>query len=319
MSGRALLLIALAGALGASSLRAQEPDTARVVDPRAQEQERERPRPPQDTTRAVQDTLAPARPAYVPPRFALSLTVGTIGIGTLQAQPALAERVTGAGAVTDSVLLARSVEADRGLAVGASALWSLGPRWAVRVGAELGRATLGSTYEGEDDLYVDAANQLAAEDEVDATMLALEAAVRMRLPSSRRAQPYVEVGAFTTRWSTDEDRPGIPLAEGVQRVGAHAAVGAVIPLWGALSATVQATDRVYRTPLDAAPGGTAGPAGSTLAVTLLAPGEAAYADEEYTLVNSLQLDLGLRFTAGSAAVPPPDPAGAPVSTSPTGR
>lgn len=302
--------------LGTGTVAAQEPDTTRAAQPR--EQEREQP-PPTDTAAAPTDPIREPPSPYVPPRFAVGLTVGTAGMGTLQVQPVLAERLDRFGTALDSVMLSRSVEADRALMVGVSALLSLSPSWAVRAGVGVGRTTLRTAYDGEDDLYVATAERLGAMEEMEATLLAVEAALRVRLPSSRRAQPYLEVGAFGLRWKADEDRAGIQLAGGVRRLGAQAAVGAVVPLAGWLSATIQATDRVFRTPVDPAPDGTPGVAGSTLALTLQAPRAYPYADEGYTLTNVLQLDLGIRITGGAEAAPPPGPAGSPESTSPTSR
>lgn len=317
MPGRALLLVTLLCGLGTGALSAQEPDTTRAALPRDQERDQER--PVADTTPPAPDTLPEPAP-YVAPRFAVGLTFGTAGLGTLQSQPVLAERLDLSGTPRDSVMLTRSVEAERGLMVGATALLSLSPAWAVRAGIGVGRTTLRTAYDGEDDddLYVATAERLGAMEEVDATLLAVEAALRVRLPSGRRVQPYLEVGAFGLRWDADEDRAGIRVG-GVQRIGAQAAVGAVVPLTRRLSATVQATDRVFRTPVDPAPAGTPDAAGSSLALTLQAPGAYPYADESYTLTNVVQLDLGIRITGGAAAGPPPGPAGSPASTSPTGH
>lgn len=319
---RPALLTALLVVGGSSPVDAQEPDTV------------------PDTTRQ-EPAIAPTAPAYVPPRFALSLSVSTFGFNTLQSQPVLARdplaahaegsstprdwwwpesRATALGTVMDSSTLGRSVEAEGGFQVGASGVLGLGPVWAVRLGAAVGRTTLRTRYEGEDTPLQGAASRLAGTEASDATVLSAEAALRMRLPSARQARPYLEVGASAIHWQAGAPLPGAPgLGAGVRRFGGLAALGVDVPFSHRLAATAQATRRVFRTPLDPAPAGTAAASSSTVDLTFRSPPADLFADGARELSSALRLELGITMGLGGAVAAPPDPVGPAGSPSPPGR
>ena len=260
---------------------------------------------------------------YVAPRFAVAVTLGTPGLGDLYARPAVVDRVVldDAGkVVADTDLLTRTVRAEGGFQAGMSAILSLDDAWAVRIGGSYGRTTLTAAYGGPDSAAaaVEAVSRLADEESGELRTTSLEAALRYRVPSARRAQPYVELGAAVLRWKGD----GGPAAEGVREgetaIGATAAVGVVVPLTDWLSGEVQAETRVYRNPVRPAPAGTAGPRSSIVAVTIGGTEGALFGDADREVVGGGRLAVGLRVGLGRAP-PPPEPPEPPASSSPPGR
>lgn len=298
MSRGTLLGVAILALGGMAPLDAQIPDTL-----------------PRDS--AAQPP--PAAPAYVPPRFALSVTLGTLGFGTLQRQRVLATRVNSAGEALDSAVLNRAVEAERGLQLGVSGVFHIDRTWAVRLGVGVGRTTVRPEYKGEADLFTAAAGRLAATEASDATLMMLEAALRMRVPSVRRAQPYVEVGGTVMHWKAGAVAGTPKLDDGVQRMGAVAAAGVDVPLTERLAGRLQATSRVFRTPVDPAPAGMAGPGTSTMTLTFMRPETDPFADDSHELTTTLRLELGISLGIGGTVEALPDPAEPGASPSPTRR
>lgn len=295
------LLVAALAAWVVVPLAAQEPDTV-----------------PQDTSE--QQEAAPPEPTYAPPRFALSLTAGTLGFSTLQSQPVTATRINAAGEALDSTVLSRAVGSDRGFQLGASGTFSLDHAWALRLGLTVGRATIRPEYQGDAALFAATATRLAATEVTDVTLLGLEAALRMRIPSARRVQPYLELGGSVMRWRGGAGGAGTPaLGEGVHRMGGLAAAGLDIPVTDRLAARLQATTRVFRTPVDPAPAGTAGPATSTMTLHFARPETDPFADSLQELTTTLRLELGISLGLGGTVEAPARPVAPAASPSPTGR
>ncbi|MFW5951363.1 MAG: hypothetical protein ACOCVZ_04535 [Gemmatimonadota bacterium] len=309
MSRAQSVLLLLLLAAGGGALGAQEPDT--IPDPT---------RAPTDSAPPLaQDTTPAPRPAYVPPRAAFSLTVGTLGLGTLQRQPVLFMRRDPAGDVPASATLNRSVEADGGAHLAAAVTASLSRAWAVRLGAGVGRATLRTGYSGQDSLFVRTARAVSDRESVALSILSLEAALRFRIPSTRRAQPFVELGIASLGWAVDGALPGGEGLSDARRTAALAAVGAIVPVTGPLAARIQASTRVFRTPLDPAAEGAAGLTSSTLTASFLDPPGDGFADTARELIQTARLELGLTFQWGTVPEPPPDRSGTDASPSSPGR
>lgn len=298
----ALAALATLAAFTAAPLPAQQPER---TDPRTQEP---RERVPQDEV-PDQDTAAAAVPApYPPARFSLALSLGGLGNRPLQSQTVLAERRDAAGTVLGSAILGRSMDAEGGFEVGIAGTLSLGPTWAVRVGAGLGRTTFGVAYNGDDDLFVTAAGHLAGREAVYVTLVTLDAALRMRIPSTRRAQPYLELGAASMTWRGSSPLAGAPaLDDGVHRIAGTAAAGVVVPVRNRMAAQLRVSSRTYRTPVGTTPAGDPGVSSSTLAITFAAPETRPFADPALELTTALRLDLGLSLALGGPI--PTDPPG----------
>lgn len=320
----ALLLLGLAG----TPLAAQEPDTT----PALPDPEEAGALPPADSATqgmaprsgaSAQDTVParPERPPYVPPRYALSMTLGTAGLGTLQRQPVLARRINAAGATLDSTYLSRAIEGGRAVQLSVSALVSLTPSWALRLGAMADRATLRPEFRGgeEDDLFIGAARRLANAQETHVTMLGVEGAIRLRIPASRRAQPYLELGASAVRWDADDALNAAgDLTDGVMRVGGLAGVGILVPFGDRFAARAQAMSHAYRTVLEPASAGTPAGRGRTLSLELVDSPATAFADGAHELTTTIRLELGLSVRLGAALPVPPARSTPPASTSPPG-
>ncbi len=243
---------------------------------------------------------APATPPPPVPSFSVSLTFGAMGDRPLQGQPVLAERRDAAGNVLQSASLGRSLEAEGGFEVGISGLMTLDPAWAVRLGAGIGRTTFGVSYNGEDDVFVAAAGHLAAGEATPVTIVVLEGALRLRIPSTRQAQPYLELGATSIRWHADSPLSGADgIEDGVHRLAGTAAVGVEIPLRDRLSARLHASARTYRTPLDVTSAGTESASSPTLSVTFADPAATLFADAAQELTTAFRLDLGLTLAFGT--------------------
>lgn len=274
---------------------------------------------PPDTA-AEEPSATPPAPDYSPPRLALSVTVGRLGFGTLQRQPVMARRVTAAGEVVDSTVLSRAVEAGSGLQVGVSGVLHIDRIWAIRLGTSVGRTTVRPEYEGEAALFAATAARLAETEATEATLLTVEAALRMRIPSSHWAQPYVELGGSAMRWRTGTGIAGTPaLEDGVQRLGGMAAVGLDVPVGDRIAVRFQATSRVFRTPADPAPAGLQGPASSTMTLTFTRPEPEPFADPYRELTTTLRLELGVSLALGGTVAAPRDPDVPAASPSPTRR
>lgn len=283
---RLLVLVAGLAPWSAAPLAAQEPDTLR--DPRA--------RPEQGELTAVQDTapLETPAPAYVPPRYSVSVTIGRPGGGVMQVQPVQLTTLDEAGLPVDSAVLRRSVEAGDGVQLGVSAVYGLGPAWGVRVGASVGRISLRPHYDGDEATLEDAAPALAADEGADVSTFIVEGALRMRLLSSRRAQPYLEIGASWLRWSTD---PGagaaVDLPGGEHRLGAVGGAGVLIPFTDRLSARVQVQTRAFRTPVAPRAAGSEALSSATHVVTFAPPSTGLFADGIRELYSTTRLEVGI--------------------------
>ncbi len=293
MRPAALLVAATLAALAAPAVRtvaAQEPDTVSAT--------------PADTV-----PPAPTRPEYVPPRYAISVVGGRPGAGTAQEQPVLAIRFDETGTVADSSLLQRTLEADGGFQVAASAIVSLTPRWAVRMGAGAGRLTLRPRYDGGDSTFAAATSTLTETESGEVSLFFLEGALRMRLKTRVRPQPYLEVGASSVRWTADEPPAGAAeLADGVTRFAALAAVGVLIPVNQRISARIHVETRAFRTPLGPRPAGSDGPAVDSMSLTFLAPDADRFSDNAQALYSTTRLDVGVSFGFGAMPRSPATPA-----------
>lgn len=282
-----LSLLALLALVAAAPVRAQEPE------PPARDQEPPAPEP------VTQESTAPPVPGHAPPRFALSVSVGRLGDRALQSQTVIAARRDAAGTVLETTTLTRGLDAEGGVEVGLAGLMSLGRVWALRLGAGIGRTSFDVDYSGEDEIFVAAASHLAAGEETEVTVVSVEGALRMRLASSRRAQPYLELGAASMHWTSSTPLPGAAsLSDGVHRLAGTAAVGMIVPVRDRLSAQIHGSVRTYRTPLDPAAVDTEGPASSTLAITFADPETAPFADPALELTTAFRLDLGIRMAFG---------------------
>lgn len=295
---RPLLALATAVALGAGarSAAAQEPP-----DPLGQE-------PGADTVEAT-----PA-PVLVPPRLSLVVTVGTAAIGTLQTRPFRASLVALEAAppwiARDTATLSRSLVVDGGFHAGASVVLSLTPTWAARLGGGVTRASLVEEFGGADDRFLEAARALVGTQDRPLQVLDVETALRFRIPSSRRVQPYLELGALATRWSTDGALPGAEsLDGGVTRFGAMAAVGGTVALGERLSLALHASSRTLAAPLG-------GPVASeeteprlALGLTALDEPGTAFSDSRREILGSTRLEVGLSLNLGQVGEADPDRSG----------
>lgn len=289
--------LALIGLAFAASATAQEPPVGA--------------RPPRDTV--VQDTvptdtlLAPPTPVGPAPRLSLTAHVGTFGIGDLQQQPVLAVRRTPGGVVTASDTLQRVIRVGGGFQVGASAVWSIDPTWAVRLGLSWGRSSLEASYsDGDDALRADVA-AIAGPGEVDARVLTLESALRFRIPSQRRVEPYAEMGVGAVRWSVEgEGFPGAEHPDAETRPAVLAAVGVRLPLRAGLSGHFAISGRWFRTPLGTALAGTPVGEGDTVEVRFAAPGALPFADSALELTRGFRLEAGFSLELGRVIPRPRD-------------
>jgi hypothetical protein len=314
----ALLLALSAGPL-ASTGAAQE---------RVERERRER-REPRDTIprdSILRDTVIaqPEPPAlgYDPAALAFELTVGLPGSGNAQRQPATVWRTDLQGTVLDSARLTRSLAVRGGVVATVAAVIGLGPDWAVRGGLGLATARAQVAYGGPDadSLLVSAANAVPTPGTA-LMLVALETGVRYRIPSRKRLQPYLELGAAYVSWHARGTASGLQSELG-GRFEATAGLGGVIPLNHRFSARIHATTRVFRTPV--------GPrtAGDTLGsrvvpgwpptrkdgyrrtiVTAEAPARSPFADGALELLSLVRLQLGLSYDIrppGKEATPAPD-------------
>lgn len=273
----------------------------------------------QDTIPTERDTAGAAViPAYVPPRLALSLTVGRPAVGDLQWQPMLAERTDLSGAVLGTSTVTRSVRADGGFSAGISGLVSLGPVWAVRLGVTRATATLETGYESADPVYEAAASAIADRESTRLTTLTAEGVIRFRMLSTRVLQPYMELGAVAVYWSTDEGLASAGTVQGI-RYGVMAGLGAMVPLTDRFSGRVQATTLMFGTTLEPTEAGTPGVTSSALTLTFQDPVGAGFADAAREVARVTRLELGITAGFGSVRRPPPDPSGTAAPPPPPSR
>lgn len=267
-----LVLVAGLNPWGAPPLAAQDPDT--LTDPQA--------------------VLEAPAPAYVPPRYSVSVTVGRHGGGVMQTQPVQLTTLDEEGLPVDSTLLLRSVEAGDGVQLGVSALYGLGPVWAVRVGAAVGRISVRPRYDGDEAILEDAASALATDGGSDVSTFLVEGALRMRLLSSRRAQPYLEMGASWLGWSTDDGAAAaLDLPAGERRLGAVGGAGVLIPFTDRLSARVQVETRAFRTPVATRATDSEALSSATHVVTFAPPSTGLFADDTRELYSTARLEVGI--------------------------
>ena len=272
---------------------------------------------------APRDTVVAPRPGlgYTPPRFSLAGYIGRPGSGPAQSQPVRASRRDLTGVVTDSTLLTRTVEIRGGWHGGVAATLGLGRDWAVRLGAGYSTAMLATEYSGESEIFVASANELAGS-EVALRVASLESALLYRIPSSRRIQPYLELGGAVSRWSTDGLLPGMEsLRSAVTRLEALAGVGGIIPLTPRISARVHASTRVFQTPVQVAAAGDTLASGATLVLVSRPAATTAFADATREAVDLLRLQVGISYDLGRGVSEPAARTreGAPGTTSPSGR
>ncbi|MDX1673404.1 MAG: hypothetical protein R3314_01285 [Longimicrobiales bacterium] len=257
---------------------------------------------------------------YTPPRLSIAGFVGLPGSGPAQSHPVRASRRDLTGVVIDSTLLTRSVEIRGGWHGGVAATLGLGRDWAVRLGAGYSTATLATEYSGESEIFVADANELAGS-EVALRVASLESALLYRIPSSRRVQPYLELGGAVSRWSTDGGLPGTAsLRSAVTRFEALAGIGGIIPLTGRLSARVHASTRVFQTPVQVAPAGDTLVTGATLVLVSRPAATTEFADPSREAVDLLRLQVGISYDLGRVSEPVAPPReGAAGTTSPPDR
>ena len=256
-----------------------------------------------DAARAqTPDTVAAApapRPPYVPPRLAVSVTAGWLSFGELQNQGVRAERLDEAGTATQEASLERSLTAEDGVQVGASVLLGLARAWAVRLGVTVGKASLAAGYSGEEPWEGDVGG-LPVGPSADLSVLSGEGALRFRMRSSRRFQPYAELGLGAIRLTAaDPVFPGAAGLSGRTSVSVVAGVGAVVPIRGRLAGRLQATGHFFRTPAGTAEAGAPVAAGDTLRVTFQGPSAGPFADPAIELLRAVRFDLGLSVEVGS--------------------
>ncbi|HSH45521.1 MAG TPA: hypothetical protein VK966_06680 [Longimicrobiales bacterium] len=245
---------------------------------------------------AASDTTSPGSP-YEPPQWALSLGTGFTSHGDLQAQDIVATWMAEDG-TTDVRTMRRGVGADGGLQLSGSVLLGLTPAWAVRAGGAWSTGSLDVSVSGEDEDRVEEVQALTEHGAGEFSILSGEAALRFRMASSRRLQPYAELGVAVLRWALDGDAgPGTDDLDGLTRVGGVAAFGAILPVWGRLAAQAQLSAQYFRTPVrPVAPGPLA--ENDTLSVVFGEAAGAAYADPRIELARLLRLDVGLSLETG---------------------
>jgi opacity protein-like surface antigen len=257
---------------------------------------------------AVPDTIpdAPA-PIWTPPRFTVSVSIGTLGSGDLQTQAVQAERLGEDGVVLESADLGRRIGLRGGYRAQVSATGALGHGWALRLAAAMGRGRLAHSYSGPDRWAADAAALPAAGDR-DVSLTGIETALRFNVLTGHRLSPYLEVGIAADRWQSagagDPVAGAAALSAGVTRVAGLAAVGGLYPVTDRLAVRVQATTRFQRTPLSAIPPGHEIARGDTLVLTTQAHQARPFADPAVELLSLVRLDFGLSYGLGPAGAMP---------------
>lgn len=288
----------------------------------------------QDT--AVSDTVHPPRPSlgYDPAAFSLAIDIGTPGGGDAQRQPVRAWQLDYTGTPVDSALLARTVTIRGGVYGGVSGTLGLGRDWAIRLGLGLTTATLQAHYGGDAEAFVDRANA-TADVTADLRRLSIESALQYRIPSQRRVQPYLELGATFSRWQTRGSVPESLRLDAGTQLEATAGVGAVIPLSRRFSARLHASTRLLRTPVRPRAAGdtlatsfspgwppTRKEESETTVLVYRPPASALFADGAAEMLSMLRFQAGISYDLGR---PAPGATAAPVTdapadtTSPPGR
>lgn len=255
------------------------------------------------------DTTTPFE--YVSPRWSFSLTTGFIRYGEFQSQDVLATW-TEPGGDPVSRVMRRSIDADGGIQVSGSALLGLSRAWAVRAGATFGTGSLDVSVADEDDELQEEVASLTSGGAGDFSVLGAEAALRFRMASGRRLQPYVELGVAALRWSLDGRTPPGAETLGRTRVAGLGALGAVIPVWDRVVGRVQLSGQYFRTPVVPSTGQLA--ENDTLSVEFAQPADVNYADPRVELGRMLRLDVGVSVQLGRVTRPGrPGSAGAATS------
>ncbi len=269
--------------------------------------------------------LITAAPAWAqdPPsaaRLTVSISGSTVGVGDLQSQPVVAQRLED-GAVTEMVVLRRSVRASGGVRIHVGAELQLDRSWALRVAAGMGRTRLEDAYSGEEE-WLEAAGETGRAVPRDVQLAGMDAALRFMLPSANSFHPFIEVGIVGERWRSDTSTgsafPGAEaLLEAVTRVGGHAAVGGTYALTGRLAGRLQVSTQVFRTPVHPMDAGLEVGRSDTLVLTSAAPAGHGFADSSIELLRSTRLELGLTYSLlGAAAARPGRPGSAGTPTVP---
>lgn len=264
----------------------------------------------------VRDTVRLPSPAlgYEPAAFSLALHVGRPGSGEAQTHPVRAWRTDLYGAVLDSAALSRTLTVRGAVSAGLAAILSLGPDWALSLGANVATATLEASYHGDNDLYVITANAVAGRP-LDLRVLSLESGLRYRIPSSKRMQPFLELGTAVSRWSADNAPPNMAFPSAT-RFEAMAGVGGVIPLTSHFSARLHASTRVFQTPAPTRPPGDTVATSSTLVLVSNATATSPFADGSREILDLLRLRVGVSWDLARPAPqrPPAPPEEAPADT-----
>lgn len=309
--GLFLVLPLLLTALSAGHATAQERET--------------RERETQDTVppdRVVRDTVRPPPPTlgYEPAAFSLALDVGRPGSGKAQTHPVRAWRTDLYGAVLDSATMTRTATVRGAVSAGLAAILGLGPDWALRLGVGLATATLEADYRGDNEIYVTTANAVAGRP-LDLRVLSLESGLRYRIPSSKRLQPFLELGTAVSRWSAENAPPSMAFPSAT-RFEAVAGVGGVIPLNRHFSARLHVSTRVFQTPATTRPPGDTVATSSTLVLVSNATATSPFADGAREILDLLRLRVGVSWDLARPAPqrPAAPPEEAPAdTTSPPGR
>lgn len=313
MLARVLTPALLALAFGVGATAAQEQDRPRetrepVADTIGQ-----------DTLH--QDTLYATRPAlgYQPPALSVSLMVGLTAGADAQDHPVRFLRTDLNGAVLDSAGLNRTVELSGSVYAGVSGAFGLGRDWALRLGLGVMTGTLEASYAGEDEVFVYSANA-AASNAADLEILTVESALQYRIPSSRRVQPYLELGAAMSRWNAEGSLPeAAALQSGATRVEVLAGLGASIPVTRTLSARLHVSRHLFRTPVPLPAAGDTLLASSALVVVSRPASATRFADGAREALDRFRLQAGVSYDVGRPPTPDasaePPPEAAPDTTS----
>lgn len=231
--------------------------------------------------------------------------VGLPGGGEAQNHPVRLWRTDLGGAVLDSAVLSRTIELRGGVYGGVSGAVGLGRDWAVRLGLGVATGTLEASYDGSDDLFVTSANAVAGK-AADLSIVTIESALQYRVPSTRRVQPYVELGAAVSRWTADGSLPeAAALSSGVTRYEVMAGVGGIIPITRRLSARVHAARRVFQTPVPVPAVGDTVLSSSALVLVSRPSASTSFADATREMLGLLRLQVGVSYDIGR---PPRAPA-----------
>lgn len=296
MAGRTLaaLLLALSVAVPTAAQEQTGEDRDQTPrDPAAQDTL------PRDTVFARQPGLG-----YRPADVSLAVMVGIPGGGEAQNHPVRLWRTDLAGAVLDSAVLSRTVELRGGVYGGVSGALGLSRDWAVRLGLGITTGTLEAGYGGSDSTFATAANA-AAGNTADLEILTIESALQYRIPSTRRIQPYIELGGAISRWTAEGSlRDAAALRSGLTRFEVLAGAGGIIPITRRLSAHVHAGHRLFRTPVPIPAVGDTVLTGSNLVVVSRSPGSTSFADAARESLGLIRFQLGVSYDLGRPARPP---------------